>query len=130
MAHLDKTATDDEMIRFVDQWATLMEEEDYEAAFAFTDHIPSMRWSPSLIRKVIKSYDRCDPAQKVTLRGESTDITQRKDVTRWPRNKYGEIAEVWYDLNIDGFASDLTATFRIVETAVGLEGRLNDIHVM
>jgi hypothetical protein len=32
MAHLPKSATDDELIRFVDNWATLMEKEDYEAA--------------------------------------------------------------------------------------------------
>jgi hypothetical protein len=33
-------------------------------------------------------------------------------------------------LNIDGLASDLTATFWIVDTPGGLILRLNDIHVM
>jgi hypothetical protein len=130
MEFLPLSATDDQLIGFVDRWASLMELEDYEAAFAFTGHVPEMKWSPTLVRQVIKAYDRCDPAQKVTLHGEPTDIAQRKDVTRWSRHKRGEVGEIWYDLNIDGFVSDLTATFDIVETDAGLEIKLNDIHVM
>lgn len=56
-------------------------------------------------------------------------------VTRQPStalgdNRYGEVGEIWYDLNIDGVASDLTATFRVVHVPEGLIVRLNDIHVM
>ena len=130
MTHLPASATDQDIIRFVDQWAALMEREDYEAAFAHTDHSPEMKWNASLIREVIKAYDECDPDQKVTLHGVPTDVKQRKEIDRWPKNRYNEIAEVWYDLNINGFASDLTATFRVVENIDGLLIRLNDIHVM
>jgi hypothetical protein len=130
MELLPLSATDAQLIEFADRWAALMEQEDYEAAFALTGHIPEMKWSPALVCQVIKAYDRRDPAQRVTLYGEPTDITQVKDVTRWPRNKRGEVAEIWYGLNIDGFASDLTATFVVVENDAGLEIKLNDIHVM
>jgi hypothetical protein len=127
---LPHTASDQELIRFVERWAELMEREDYAAAFALTEHAPEMQWSPDLIREVIKSYGRSDPRQKVTLAGEPTDITQRKEVSRWKANRHGEIAEIWYDLNIDGYASDLTATFRVIEAKDGLVIKLNDIHVM
>jgi hypothetical protein len=89
-----------------------------------------MEWSPVLMRYAIKAYGDGHPEQKVTLHGKATDITHRKDVSRWPRNKRGEIGEIWYDLNIDGYVSDLTATFGIVEHALGLEIKLNSIHVM
>lgn len=130
MTYLPKTATDEELISFVDRWAALLELEDYEQAYDFTGHFPESEWSPALMRYVIKAYGDGHPEQKVTLHGKPTDITQRKRVSRWSRNKYGEIGEIWYDLNIDGYVSDLTATFRIVEHDAGLEVTLNDIHVM
>jgi hypothetical protein len=40
------------------------------------------------------------------------------------------VGEIWYDLNIDGVVSDLTATFRVVRVPGGLVMRLNDLHVM
>jgi hypothetical protein len=89
-----------------------------------------MGWTPELIRQVVKSYGDAVPTQRVTLVGKPTDITQRKEVTRWEKNRMKGIGEVWYDLNIDGFASDLTATFWIVESGDGVTLRLNDIHVM
>lgn len=130
MAHLSKSATDEELIHFIDQWATLMEREDYQAVFAFTGHIPEMKWTAELIGEVVKAYGDGEPTQKVTVVGNPTDIEQRKTVSRWKRNGYGEIAEIWYDLNIDGLASDLTATFRVVEGPDGFTIKLNDIHVM
>ncbi|KQT38216.1 hypothetical protein [Methylophilus sp. Leaf414] len=130
MSHLPKFATDQELIKFVDDWAALMESEDYEAAFALTAHIPEMKWTPSLMKDVVKAYDECSPDQKVTVQGMPSDVSQRKEVSRWPKNRYGEIAEIWHDLNINGLASDLTATFRVVESNNGLVVKLNDIHVM
>ena len=49
---------------------------------------------------------------------------------RFKPNAYRAVAEIWYDLNIDGVASDLTATFRVVRGRDGLTIYLNDIHVM
>ena len=108
----------------------MMESEDYAGAFGFTTHIPEMKWTPELIREVVRAYGNADPAQRVTLFGTPTDITQRKNVYRWPRNAHGAVGEIWYDLNIDGLASDLTATFVILDDADGLLIALNDIHVM
>ena len=130
MTPLPNTSSDQDLIAFVDGWASLLEKEDYAGAYQLTDHDPAMRWKPELIRKVIKSYGEALPTQHVTLAGRPTDITQRKEVTRWPQNRLKGVGDVWYDLNIDGFASDLTATFWIVSTPEGLVLRLNDIHVM
>jgi len=123
-------ASDKDLIEFADRWAVLMEAENYEAAYAFTDHDPEMGWSPSLMKEVARSYGDARPGQKVTVERTPTDIRQRKEVTRWPRNSYGTVGEIWYDLSIDRLASDLTATFAVFETSEGLVLKLNDIHVM
>jgi len=107
-----------------------MEAEDYEAAYRYTEHVLDMHWTPALLRKVVKSYGEASENQRITLEGKPTDITQRKEVMRWEPNSLGEIGEIWYDLNVDGYVSDLTATFRICDTPEGLVIRLNDIHVM
>lgn len=128
--HLPKSASDEDLIGFVDQWAALMEKEDYGRAYAFTSQRRGNGWSPEAIRIVVKSDGEADPSQKVTVQGKPTDVRQRKEVTRWNRNSLGEVGEIWYDLNIDGYASDLTATFSVSEVADRYEIALNDIHVM
>ena len=130
MIPLPHDATDDDLIAYIDRWASRMEAEEYTAALDMTEQNPGMEWTPSLMRHVVKTYGAADPRQKVTLQGKPTDITQRKEVDRWPKNSRGEIGEIWYDLNIDGIVSDLTATFRILEHDDGLVIELNDIHVM
>ncbi len=130
MAPLAATVADAELIALIDRWAALLEREDYEAAFSFTDPIPEMRWTPALIREVIKNYGEADPNQRVTVDGVPTDITQRKTVDRWPTDAHGCFGEIWYDLNIDGKASDLTATFALNCADGGITVHLNDIHVM
>lgn len=130
MIPLPDDVSDADLIAYVDRWAALLEAEQYEAAFTWTDHDPSQGWTAQLIRDVIKAYGDARHSQKVTLEGKPTDVSQRKNVTRWPSPRRAGIGEVWYDLNIDGFASDLTATFWIVGTPRGLTLTLNDIHVM
>ena len=130
MELLPLDSADADLIAFADRWAVLMESEDYAGAFAFTDHDTAMKWTPDLIRDVVKSYGDAAPNQRVTLDGKSTDISQRKNVDRWDPNAHGAVGEIWYDLNIDGVVSDLTATFTLIQRADGLVVQLNDIHVM
>jgi hypothetical protein len=118
------------LIQFIDEWVSLLEMEDYEVAFRHTDHISAMHWTPALICEVIKSYGDADPKQKVTLEGTLTDITQRKEVDRWTTGAKGSFGEIWYDLDIYGKISDLTATFDLRQTGDRIAVRLNDIHVM
>jgi hypothetical protein len=130
MSPLPQTATDADLIAFADRWAALMEGEDYEAAYAFTDHDPNQGWTPDLMRQVVKSYGDAREDQRVTVIGVPSDVSQRKKVDHWEPNRQGVIGEIWYDLNIDGVASDLTATFQIECVPEGIVVRLNDIHVM
>ena len=130
MQALPASASDNEMLRFIDGWAALLEREDYAAAFAYTDHDPAMGWTPDLIREVIKAYGERRPDQKVTVAGMPSDVTQRKEVDRATKNGDGRVGAIWYDLNIDGLASDLTATFDVILEQGKLRIFLNDIHVM
>lgn len=130
MNPLPRTSSDKELVEVVHRWVQLLEAEKYDEAFAFTEHIENSGWNPSFIKRFIQGYGEAEPGQKVTLEGQPTDISQRIEVTRWDENSYGEIGEIWYDLNINGFASDITATFRVCSVPGGLVLKLNDIHVM
>lgn len=130
MKPLPASATDEELIRFIDGWAALLEREDYASAFGYTDHDPAPNWTPELIRKVIKEYGKANSDQIVTVQGVPSDVTQRKEITRSEAGLTGYAGEIWYDLNINGVVSDLTATFDLVVDGEGLRILLNDIHVM
>ena len=130
MIPLPADATDADLLRHIDRWAALLEAEDYSAAYRHTGHDASMKWTPELIRFVIKGYGEARESQRVTVGGRPTDVRQSKEVTRWPSPRAAGIGVIWYDLNIDGLATDLTATFWIVPTPAGIILRLNDIHVM
>lgn len=132
---LKNSATDEEILRFIDKWVSLFETEDYYAAFNLTQHKKATSWTPLLIREIIKSYGDCEPSQKVTLTNNGLCIdgadnvhpaTQSKEVT-WYNEKHGD---VWYDLNIDGYVSDLTALFDLEKTDTEINVFLDDIHVM
>lgn len=129
MLRFPQNASDEELIQGVDEWVKLLESESYQEAYSLTAQVTEMGWTPELIREVIKAYGDAEPAQRATLLGIPSDVHQRKTVTRWPANG-DRIGEVWYDLNIDGVASDLTATFDILRSDGGLVLALNDIHVM
>jgi hypothetical protein len=127
---LPNDASDATILAAVDRWAALLQAEQYDAAFDATEHDPAMGWTAELMRQVITRYGDAEPGQKVTVEGKPTDITQRKSVQRFAKNKRGFVGHVWYDLNINGFASDLTATFDLRSDSGGLALVLDDIHVM
>jgi hypothetical protein len=130
MQHLPNDCSDEEILEVVDRWAALLEREDYSAAFACTDHVAESQWTPELIREVIQAYGEPGIARRVTVEGRPTDVSQRKEIVRRRNDARRYIGYVWYDLNLNGFASDLTATFDLIETDQGLSVQLNDIHVM
>lgn len=130
MQPLPRDSSDEEILAVVDRWAHLLEREDYAAASAFMDHTPGSAWTPELIREVIKAYGEPGTDNRVTVHGRPTDIVQRKEVVRTPRRPDGYAGYVWYDLNLNGYVSDLTATFDLIETPRGISVQLDDIHVM
>lgn len=128
MQPLPPSATDDQLVDVVHQWVRLLEAQSYEQAFALTDH-EDTGWSPDLIREFIEGYGDAEPDQRVTHSGVPTDVTQCIEVSRWAERD-GSIGEVWYDLNINGVVSDITATFYIRVVPGGVVLSLNDVHVM
>jgi hypothetical protein len=130
MTLFSSTISDAEIIAYVDAWAALLEAGDYQAAYDATAHSAEMHWTAQLIQAVIEQYGEAEPSQRVTVVGTATDVYQRKEVDRWPANRNGSVGEVWYDLNINGMVSDLTATFALKHETSGIRIYLNDIHVM
>jgi hypothetical protein len=75
--------------------------------------------------------DSTDSHTPCTVGGRTVVLRQQNEVERFHEpNDGGEVAEVWYDLNLDRVKSDLTATIRLVRTPDSLILRLYDIHVM
>ena len=123
----DSGASDKELLAVADRWVALMESEDYVTAMEFVG--PGSTWTAELLEAIVKAYGEEDPRQKVTLTAEPTDITQTRDVTRSERDSNGVIGYVWYDLGIDGYVTDLTATFDLIERDGTVIVQLDDIHV-
>jgi hypothetical protein len=123
--------TDAQLIAFVDGWVALLERRDYAGAHAYAAHHPDEPWTPESMREVIEGYGVARSGQRATVDAAPTDVVPRREVTRWPANAGSEIGEIWYDLGIDGRASDLTATFALVQRVDGgIDVCLHDIHVM
>jgi hypothetical protein len=144
-ATLAANATDEDIIGLIDQWVILLEQEKYEEAYLYLD--TETFWSAELIRDIIKSYgDEMD--NKVTLHNNGTAMDgagnveaakQRKEVVGYSKQRTIEEGidwfdenrgEVWYDLNINGLVSDLTATFDLERRSGRIHIVLQDIHVM
>lgn len=128
MNPLPQSATDEQLIEVVDQWVRLLEAQQYSQALALMES-GDTGWSPDMLKQFIEGYGDAEPNQRVTLLGVPADITQRIEVSRWPEH-HGCIGEIWYDLNINGLASDITATFKICVAPGGIVLSLNDVHVM
>jgi len=129
MTPLPLRATDVELIAYLDQWAAHLERGDYDAAFAHTDHLPEYGWTAALIHESICWFGPHDPNRRVTVAGGPTTQTERRVVSRWPEPTNNFIGDVWYGLNIQGEATDLTAVFLLGSAADGLRLYLQDINV-
>jgi len=109
--------TDAEIIAVVEAWVDDLAREDYNSAYSRTDHDPYYGWTPSLIRAVVEGYGLPEPHRS----GEVFKVTDRNTATGNPHYRTVErieipdssLAEVWYDLPLNGEWSDLTATFRV-----------------
>ena len=126
MTPFPATVSDDDLIAFVDRWASLLEQDDYEGTLALTDHTPRTGWTPAETREAVERH-----GERVTLDGVTPNDwpPPRKEVTRWPTKPDGYCGDIWYDLFVDGQRSDLTALFYLKPTDGGLTLQLVDISV-
>ncbi len=130
MQILPSHSSDQQLLEIVHEWVRLLEADKYGEAFSLIAPMPDTGWTPDFLKEFVAGYGDEEPGKHVTLEGKSTDISQRIKVTRWAQNSSSEIGEVWYDLNINGFATDITATFSIFVVSDGMVLKLNDVHVM
>ena len=125
--------TDDEILAVVETWIDDLGREDYVSAYSRTEHDPYYAWTPNLIRTVIEGYGHTEPHPS----GEVFKVTDRKSAAGKPFHREVErteisdssLAEVRYDLPLNGEWSDLTATFRIQMLDASPIIILEEIHV-
>ncbi|GAB4217658.1 MAG: hypothetical protein OHK0012_22890 [Synechococcales cyanobacterium] len=130
---LSKSPTDSEILALIDCWVDDLVREDYHTAYSRTDHDPCYSWTPDLIRAVIEGYGLPEPHPcgeifRVTARQTATGKQHYRTVDR-THIPQTSIAEVWYDLPLNGGWSDLTVTFRVEPRDAATVLVLEQIHV-
>jgi hypothetical protein len=125
--------TDEEILGVVESWLDDLASDDYETAFSRTGHDPYYNWTPELMRAVVSGYGLPEPHHSgvvfaVTNRASARGKPFHREVQREDLRP-ATIAEVIYDIPLNGEWSDLTATFRVETHADGSALILQEIHV-
>ncbi len=135
VVRLSASASDAEILAVVESWVAFLVAEDYERAYGMTAHEPYYQWTAKLIREVIEGYGLPDPHPEGPFKVTPL-ATAKGGPTPWhkverddPPRCNGAIANVWFDLPLNGEWSDLTATFSIHPLDEGIVLSLNEIHV-
>jgi hypothetical protein len=131
--NLYASATDAELLAFVESWIDDLAQGDYESAYSKTDHDPYHQWTPRLMRAVVAGYGMPAPHRSGTV----FRVTSRDTATGEPHHRTiyrheipaPAVAEIWYDLPLNGAWSDLTATFRVETRGATSAVVLQEIHV-
>src|SRR3954454_6358000 len=113
--HLAQNPSDDEILQFIEAWIDDLTRGNYEAAYRRTEHDPYYQWTPDLMRSVVQGYGLPEPHPNgivfvVTSRASALGGPPRRIVDRNAVTPVA-LAEIWYDLPLNGEWSDLTATF-------------------
>jgi hypothetical protein len=137
-------ATQIDLENAINAWLDLLSEEKYLDAYTFTLHDPYYQWTPKLLEEVINGYGlpyendgsaKCK-VTKWTLAVKDNTRNYYKEFNFFDkpipnhRTDFVEIGDIYYDLPIDGEWSDLTATFKILQSKTFTTLELNEIHVM
>ncbi|MFT4182942.1 MAG: hypothetical protein QM636_13610 [Rhizobium sp.] len=132
-------ASDEEILSAVRQWCDVMAAEDYDRALAMVE---APDWTAGLLREVVTAYEApqtSEKTNKVTSLATARYRPGDEPVNNpWPRHIVDRSASldgaedisVWFDLPLDGYWSDLTATFDLKREGDALLLSLDDIHVM
>jgi len=131
--HLTQNPSDEAILHFVEAWIDDLAGGDYVAAFRRTEHDPYYQWTPDLMRSVVQGYGLPEPHRSGTV----FTVTPRASALGGPPQRIVDrdavrphsLAEVWYDLPLNGEWSDLTATFRVEPRGDGSAVVLQEIHV-
>jgi hypothetical protein len=134
-------ASDEAILDLVREWVSFIAEGDFESAYQLSAHDQYYGWTPDLMRTVIQNYGSVEPMPS----GQKFVVTHIKDTTGGskPRHEVNRldrtlevqsansavVANVWFDLPLNGEWSDLTATFEVQQMDDQLKLVLNDVHV-
>jgi hypothetical protein len=127
-----------EIVATLYQWVSFLEQENYQSAYALTDH-EGPNWTPVVLQKLIENYGSLEPLDErflVTdrLAAQGTSIDPEFQWFPKPEEVLGELilGILHFELPLNGEWSDLTAIFYIVGAKASSEVRLKltDIHVM
>ena len=140
---LPHSVTAMEIENAIHTWMTLLADENYEAAYMFTLHDPYYEWTPLLLEQVINGYglpyaNDGSPKCKVTdwSTASGTGSKRYKEINFFDTSRahfnpqFIVTGDIYYDLPIDSVWSDLTATFKILQSKDFTTLELNEIHVM
>ncbi|MDO1445654.1 hypothetical protein Q0590_05305 [Rhodocytophaga aerolata] len=131
-----------EILKAVDGWVKLLEQEDYQSAYEYTEQNTYYKWSPKLIQAVIYGYGlpvlhangevyriTCSDTATEDGRRPQHEINYLEEPLPYEEKEAEIIGQIWYDLPLNGKWSDLTATFKIVRKNTHLTLELAEIHV-
>jgi hypothetical protein len=131
--------SDEEILAVVRRWSDTMAAGNYRAALTMV-HAPG--WTAELLQRTLAGYgdpDAPEQLHQVTLLEFARYRPGDEPFNNpWPRHKVDrfvlpdgkENISVWFDLPLDGYWSDLTATFDLDLKGETLVLALNMIHVM
>ena len=131
--HLGRNPADEDILHFVEAWIDELARGDYGSAFRRTEHDAYYKWTPDLIRAVVQGYGLPEPHHS----GMVFAVTPRESAKGGPPQRIVDrehvgpnvVAEVWYDLPLNGEWSDLTCTFRVEPRDDGCVVILQEVHV-
>ena len=124
--------SEDEVLQLLDCWIDDLARDDYERAFARTNHDPSSAWSPALLRAVIEGYGLPEPHPS----GETFRVTPRASAS----GKRAEHRVDWIggppvlgwafsSIPLNGEWSDLSVSCRIEACGNIAVAVLEEVHV-
>lgn len=132
-------ASDEAILSVVGGWCDKLVAYDYEGAVSML--LPSA-WTPELLKAAIETIDGWEesgrrhhvtPLKAAVFRAgdePQNNALPRHDVHRDTLTDGSPYIWIWFDLPLDGFWSDLTATFELDATDEGLGFTLDQVHVM
>jgi len=136
---LSRDVSDEEILEVVRRWSDTIAKGDYHGALAMV-HAPD--WTAELLQRTVAGYGDPDAPEQphhVTLLEFARYRPGDKPINNpWPRHEIDrsvspdgkENISVWFDLPLDGYWSDLTATFDLNPKGEAFVLALNMIHVM
>ena len=139
MVRFAQDASDEDILTVVRRWNDTLAAEDYEGALTM---IRAPGWTADLLQRTIAGYGHPEPAErvhKVTPLASARYHPGTEPLNNpWPRHEVDRdtlpdgkpFISVWFDMPLDGYWSDVTATFNLDRDGDMLVLALEMIHVM